>query len=97
MLETTPIHLDEFLRLHPADIADRLQHLSFEEAQRILPELPPALAAAALAGVAIPFGLKSLRIDPALASSIFVTTVTDVAGFFFFLGLGTLAMRWYGA
>ena len=52
---------------------------------------------AAVAGVAIPFGLKSLRIDPALASSIFVTTVTDVAGFFFFLGLGTLAMQWFGA
>ncbi len=49
---------------------------------------------AALAGVVIPFGLKSLRVDPALASSIFVTTVTDVAGFFFFLGLATLALRW---
>jgi magnesium transporter len=52
---------------------------------------------AAFAGVAIPFGLKSLRIDPALASSIFVTTVTDVAGFFFFLGLAMLAIRWFGA
>jgi len=44
--------------------------------------------AAAMSGVLIPFGLKTLKIDPALASSIFVTTVTDVAGFFFFLGLG---------
>lgn len=52
--------------------------------------------AAAAAGVLIPFGLKSLRVDPALASSIFVTTVTDVAGFFFFLGLAVLAMRWAG-
>lgn len=52
--------------------------------------------AAALCGVAIPFGLKTLRIDPALASSIFVTTVTDVAGFFFFLGLAAAAMRWIG-
>ena len=52
--------------------------------------------AAAAAGVVIPFGLKSLRVDPALASSIFVTTVTDVAGFFFFLGLAVLAMRWAG-
>ena len=51
---------------------------------------------AAFAGVAIPFGLKALRVDPALASSIFVTTVTDVAGFFFFLGLAVLAMRWFG-
>jgi magnesium transporter len=52
--------------------------------------------AAATAGVVIPFGLKSVRVDPALASSIFVTTVTDVAGFFFFLGLAVLAMRWAG-
>jgi magnesium transporter len=51
---------------------------------------------AAFVGVAIPFTLKALRVDPALASSIFVTTVTDVAGFFFFLGLALLAMRWFG-
>jgi magnesium transporter len=52
--------------------------------------------AAATAGVVIPFGLKTCRVDPALASSIFVTTVTDVAGFFFFLGLSVMAMRWVG-
>jgi magnesium transporter len=51
---------------------------------------------AAFAGVAIPFGLRAMKVDPALASSIFVTTVTDVAGFFFFLGLAVLAMRWFG-
>ena len=50
--------------------------------------------AAAVAGVMIPLGLKTLRLDPALASSIFLTTVTDVAGFFFFLGLATLSLRW---
>jgi magnesium transporter len=54
------------------------------------------MIAAAMSGVLIPFGLKAFKIDPALASSIFVTTVTDVAGFFFFLGLATLAMRWGG-
>ena len=48
--------------------------------------------AAALAGVLIPFGLKACKVDPALGSSIFLTTVTDVAGFFFFLGLATFAM-----
>jgi magnesium transporter len=53
--------------------------------------------AAAIAGVMIPLGLKSLRLDPALASSIFLTTVTDVAGFFFFLGLATLGLKWLGA
>lgn len=52
--------------------------------------------AAALSGVMIPFGLKLLRVDPALASSIFLTTVTDVAGFFFFLGLASLTMAWVG-
>lgn len=52
--------------------------------------------AAAVSGVLIPLGLKSLRLDPALASSIFLTTVTDVAGFFFFLGLATLGLKWLG-
>jgi magnesium transporter len=52
------------------------------------------LAMAGLAGVLIPYGLKACKVDPALASSIFVTTVTDVAGFFFFLGLAALALRW---
>lgn len=50
--------------------------------------------AAAAAGVIIPLGLKSLRLDPALASSILLTTVTDVAGFFFFLGLAALGLKW---
>lgn len=53
--------------------------------------------AAAASGVLIPLGLKSLRLDPALASSIFLTTVTDVAGFFFFLGLATAGLKWLGA
>ena len=52
--------------------------------------------AAAASGVMIPLGLKALRLDPALASSIFLTTVTDVAGFFFFLGLATLGLKWLG-
>ncbi len=43
------------------------------------------LIAAALAGVLIPLGLHRLRIDPAVASSAFVTTVTDVVGFYSFL------------
>ncbi|MBL67135.1 MAG: magnesium transporter [Verrucomicrobiales bacterium] len=43
--------------------------------------------AAALFGVVIPYGLKFFRMDPALASSILITTVTDVAGFFFLLML----------
>lgn len=51
------------------------------------------LIMASLAGVMVPLTLKALKIDPALASSIFVTTVTDVCGFFFFLSLGMLALQ----
>ncbi len=50
----------------------------------------------AISGVVIPFGLRYLKIDPALASSIFVTTLTDVVGFLVFLGLAALAMRQFG-
>lgn len=45
---------------------------------------------AALAGILIPLSLQKLDIDPAIASSVFVTTVTDVVGFFSFLGLASL-------
>jgi magnesium transporter len=48
------------------------------------------MTAATLAGFTVPVVLKKLKIDPALASAVFVTTVTDVCGFFFFLGLATL-------
>lgn len=47
---------------------------------------------ATLGGVLIPLGLKSIRVDPALAANIFVTTITDVMGFAIFLGLGALAI-----
>jgi magnesium transporter len=42
---------------------------------------------AGLSGVLIPIGLNKLKIDPAVVSTIFVTTMTDTLGFFFFLGL----------
>ena len=48
------------------------------------------LLIAALAGFSIPLVLKKLGIDPALAGSVVLTTVTDVIGFIVFLGLGTL-------
>lgn len=47
---------------------------------------------AAVAGVMVPVALKRAGYDPALASSIFLTTVTDVMGFFTFLGLATLVL-----
>ena len=48
------------------------------------------LFAAALAGILIPLGLDALDLDPAIASGVFVTTVTDVVGFFAFLGLAAV-------
>jgi magnesium transporter len=48
------------------------------------------LLTAALSGAALPLILKSLRIDPALAGSMVLTTITDVVGFLSFLGLATL-------
>jgi magnesium transporter len=48
------------------------------------------LIAAALSGILIPLALDKLNIDPAVASAVFVTTVTDVIGFFAFLGLAAV-------
>jgi len=48
------------------------------------------LVIAGLFGAFVPLVLRTLRLDPALGSSIFVTTATDVGGFFVFLGLSTL-------
>lgn len=48
---------------------------------------------AALAGILIPLFLDRFGVDPAVASAVFVTTVTDVVGFFAFLGLATW---WFG-
>ncbi len=45
---------------------------------------------AAAAGTLVPLGLRAANVDPALASSVFITTMTDVFGFFSFLGLATL-------
>ncbi len=50
------------------------------------------LLLASLAGVLLPLGLHRLKIDPALAGSMAVMTVTDVMGFFIFLGLGTILL-----
>jgi len=51
------------------------------------------LVAGALGGILIPIVLEKMRADPAVASGTFVTTVTDVVGFFSFLGIATL---WFG-
>ncbi|MEH2476599.1 magnesium transporter [Nitrobacteraceae bacterium AZCC 2161] len=51
------------------------------------------LIAGALGGILIPMVLERVKADPAVASGTFVTTVTDVVGFFSFLGIATL---WFG-
>ena len=45
---------------------------------------------AGLLGTTIPLGLRAIKADPAIAAGVFLTTFTDVLGFFFLLGLGTL-------
>jgi magnesium transporter len=51
------------------------------------------LLAGALGGILVPLVLHRFRADPAVSSGVFVTTVTDVVGFFSFLGIATL---WFG-
>src|SRR5262249_35828738 len=51
------------------------------------------LVIAGISGTVIPLILKRLKADPALASTVFVTTCTDVGGFLSFLGLATLLIR----
>lgn len=48
---------------------------------------------AVTAGTLIPLGLRALKFDPALASSVVITTLTDAFGFFSFLALGTAFVR----
>jgi magnesium transporter len=48
---------------------------------------------AATAGTVVPLSLRALKVDPALGSAVFITTLTDVFGFLSFLGLGALFLR----
>lgn len=50
------------------------------------------MVAAAIAGFTVPIVLRWFKQDPAQAAGVFVTTVTDICGFFFFLGLATLML-----
>ncbi|MNY74876.1 Magnesium transporter MgtE [compost metagenome] len=51
------------------------------------------LVVAGTAGILIPLTLDRFKADPAIASAVFVTTITDVVGFFAFLGIAGL---WFG-
>ncbi|WP_421760059.1 magnesium transporter [Devosia sp.] len=53
------------------------------------------MIAAGTAGILIPLALNRFKIDPAIASSVFVTTVTDVVGFFAFLGIAAIWFRMF--
>ncbi|MHA7873626.1 MAG: magnesium transporter, partial [Hyphococcus sp.] len=50
------------------------------------------LLAAGLAGILVPIGLQRAGADPAVSSAVFVTTVTDIVGFFVFLGLAAAVL-----
>jgi magnesium transporter len=49
---------------------------------------------ATVAGTLVPLGLKAMKVDPALASSVFITTFTDVVGFASFLGFATIFIKY---
>jgi magnesium transporter len=65
---------------------------SFDLAWVIAVAMVINLVVAGLAGIVIPVLLERMNIDPALASGAFVTTVTDVVGFFAFLGLAAAVL-----
>ena len=71
----------------------RLQGQLAPGAQVIAAAMVINMCAAGLAGVLIPLTLDSLGDDPAVATSVFVKAITDVLGFFAFLGL---AAWWFG-
>ena len=48
------------------------------------------LIAAALSGISIPLVLRKLKFDPAIGGGVIVTTVTDIVGFFTFLGVASI-------
>lgn len=96
LLEDTPPHLFKeivdrlgaeqgaaiFACLPDATRAEFLSHLT--------PKAKRDIVAAGLAGAAIPLTMKAVGLDPAQSSGIILTTVTDVVGFFAFLGLAML-------
>ena len=52
------------------------------------------LLVAAVAATLIPIALRALKVDPARASAVFITTLTDMFGFFAFLGLATIFLQY---
>jgi magnesium transporter len=54
-----------------------------------------SLLVAGMLGTLIPVMLKRFRVDPALASSVFVVTFTDIITFFFYLGVAVLLLKYF--
>jgi magnesium transporter len=71
-------------------LATILWHQNYLVALAITLAMMINLVMAALAGVTIPVLIRKIGVDPAVASGVILTTVTDVVGFFSFLGLATL-------
>ena len=67
---------------------------ALKEADRLLDGRSLAMVAnllfAGILGTIIPLTLEKFKIDPAISSSVFLTTATDVIGFFTFLGLSAI-------
>lgn len=61
----------------------------------LLGAMVTTLVISGIAGGIVPLALKELGFDPAISSSIFVTTFTDIGGFFSFLGLAALALHFF--
>ena len=72
-------------------ISSIVVHLWFKDIQLSLIisiSMVITMIVAGLFGIVVPVTLKKMKIDPAIASSVFVTTITDVIGFVSFLGVG---------
>lgn len=80
--------------LWPGLIKPELHHLMLWIGIIIALAMVINLVIAGVAGTIIPLVLKRLKADPALASTVFVTTCTDVGGFFSFLGLAALLVKY---
>ena len=76
---------DQLIGVVRADLGD-VSHQAVYDVLRVL-------TAAGLGGILIPLALERLGVDPAVSSGPFVTTITDVVGFFSFLGIAAL---WFG-
>jgi len=60
----------------------------------IIASMTISLTLAAIIATSVPLILKSFNVDPAVASSVFITASIDIIGFAAFLGIATLLLQW---